>query len=111
MTAPNLPIGNTCVWYPRADRESGPRAALVTGPHPANLAGLLNLTVFSDGATEGRAMRGVRHIDDPYLEGRPEMTENRGAWDYATSEQARPHTESPPKKPLLSKKTLAAVNG
>jgi len=81
MTQRNTMIGHTVLWHPEADRDVGPRPALVTGPEFAHPDGLLHMTVFREHATSLATQRNVRHIDDPVLETHPRM-KIPGGWDF-----------------------------
>jgi len=80
-------VSDRVLWFPDANPDEIPSAAIVTGPYPPNSKGLLNLMIFSDGTAQTVAIVRVRHIDDPYLADHPELRRSRGAWDYPKRRQ------------------------
>ena len=82
-------LGKIVLWYPRAERQSGARPALVTGPQMEHRELLLSLTVFEEHGRFLKTERNVRHVDDPILEERPRMRE-QGGWEEIPNRDITP---------------------
>lgn len=96
----NPMIGRTVWWFPRAERQVGPRAALVTGPRKAHPEGLLVLHVWEENSDMSDLRRNVRHINDPKLDTHPRMRE-QGGWDYVADSPSPPAESESPARPYL----------
>lgn len=84
----NPMVAQMCRWYPRADENEQPRAAIVTGPHPPSKRGMLDLAVIDMSTGKFEPMANVRHIDDPHLEEHPKIAAEKGGWTHAPADGA-----------------------
>lgn len=76
---PNAVVGQSVLWFNKADRNTAPRAAVVT---LSDGRGVLTVAVLHPNATIMDSKPGVRHLDDPWLKDHPDPADRNGAWDY-----------------------------
>jgi hypothetical protein len=74
---PSVSPGDMVLWSFHKGNEQ------VVGLVTANTGGTLNLTLFGDGSSGLRTVRGARHVSDPML--RTMVEAPGGVWDYTES--------------------------
>jgi len=87
-------------WYAKADRNSTPRAAVVT---LSDGKGVLSLSVLHVGSPIMDSKPGVRHVDDPWNKEHPDPADRNGGWDYVVEAK-------PPKPPKVDLRTPKVTN-
>lgn len=78
-TGPNVNRGAIVYWYRGADKKNDPEVAFVT---TSNGRGGLSVLVMPRYGTLPERHEGVLHVSDPIWDGRKEMAERNGGWDY-----------------------------
>jgi len=76
---PTPPVGSTVVWYNRADKNTAPYAAIVTG---IDEPGRIKITMFPPNGFFKTA-QGVHYIEHPmHSQKNNHVSEQSGAWAY-----------------------------
>lgn len=90
MEGYDLPVSATCLWYPHADTNQEPYAAIVT---ETDGRGCISLQIFP---RHGQMFfkKGVRHVSDPVLRERPTLRENKGGWEFGAKVHYPKKTEA-----------------
>lgn len=78
-TGPNVNRGTIVYWLRGADKKNTPEVAFVTA---SNGRGGLSVLVMPMHGTLPERHEAVLHVDDPIWEGRREMAERNGGWDF-----------------------------
>ena len=93
---PHNPMtGTVCLWYPRANPNEQPRAAIVVGPHPPSRREMLDLAVVVPSTGQFEHIKNVRRIGDPHHEDHPKIAALNGGWDHRKENTSLPDLMKP----------------
>ncbi len=82
----SLAVGQNCVWYPHAEVNQNPQAAIVT---EVKQPGVYVMYVFPKGGGMPVQKSNVHHIDADYLAENQQMRILYGGWDTVESAEMR----------------------
>jgi hypothetical protein len=84
-------VGQTVVWYPHADINQDPYAAIVT---EVKIEGVFVIYKFPKGGGVPIRETNVHHVDDQRLKDSPQVANRYGGWDtIQKAEERRWHAE------------------